>query len=109
MQKKINSILFYGCALAFLMLMYVWGYNAGRTQGRIDTLSYEAGRLRMTCERQRVMQDLSFYTGDIDGTRGPLTITAEDRYFRWYGHCMAAGKRVDPNIIHWEEEVHELE
>lgn len=100
--KKIPNVIYIG---VLLVAVHLWGGLIGYRYGHAAASAYEFGRLRTTCERQRVMQDLSFYTGSIDGTRGPLTITAEERYFRWYGHCVAAGKRVDPNIVFWEEDL----
>lgn len=103
MLKKINLALVVACVVGLCVFAYIQGYAFGYVTGQSDAHSYTVGRLRTTCERQYVMRDLGFYTGNIDNVRGDLTIAAEKRYFRWYGHCAAAGKRVDPNIIHWED------
>ena len=47
-------------------------------------------RFYTTLERQRIMRDLGFYHGKIDGLRGPLTIAAEKQYAEWYNSQMAA-------------------
>jgi len=99
-QQRIKDIFVYLVIGALFVAFYVWGYNTGveRTK-RVESIV----RLREVCERQRVMQDVGFYTGDIDNVRGDLTIAAEKKYYRWYAHCIAAGKRVDPNVIYWED------
>jgi len=99
MKQQIKDLLVYAVIGVLFVTMYVWGYSTGiEHTRRVESIV----RLRTVCERQRVMRDVGFYTGDIDNVRGDLTIAAEKQYYRWYAHCMAAGKRVDPNVIEWE-------
>lgn len=86
-----------------LYMLYTVGYKDGQKAPRAIS---GVERLYTISERQYILKDLGFYKGPIDGLRGTLTIDAEKLYYRWYGHCMAAGKRVDPNILEWEDEVH---
>ncbi len=102
MQKtiKISALV-----LAFGVVMFINGYIWGFEDGYNTGVEFEilVPQLRTMCQRQHLLQDVGFYTGKINGIRGDLTITAEEKYYRWYGHCIAAGKRVDPNIISWED------
>ncbi len=106
-MEKLKDFLTYGVVLGLMIAFYIWGYRAGRTYEK--TLRDEAVelshviRLREVCERQYVMRDVGYYKGKVDNIRGDLTIDAEKLYYRWYAHCLAAGRRVDPNIIHWED------
>ena len=100
MQQRTKDFLVYVVIGSLFITFYVWGYITGTERARrTETIV----RLREVCERQRVMRDVGFYTGNIDNIRGEQTIIAEKKYYRWYNHCMAAGKRVDPNIIEWED------
>lgn len=96
--------LFVVLLIMIIMVCSVLGWLAGKQDAlnHIDTLAWRTYRLRSMHERQRYLRDLTFYTYTIDGIRGEKTIAAETLYEEWFGYCMAAGHRVDPNIVYWK-------
>ena len=85
-MKKSDTCHLYIWLFAFMTTLVIWGYVEGRQYERSSHLPETIVRVREVCD---------------------LTITAEKKYYRWYGHCIVAGKRVDPNIIYWEDTVRE--
>lgn len=107
MLQRIKDAPVYIVIGVLFVAMYLWGVYEGRQWERNLHPPESIVRLREVCERQRIMRDVGFYTGDIDNVRGDLTVTAEKQYYRWYAHCIAAGKRIDPNVIFWEDSLDE--
>ncbi len=62
--------------------------SAGPEQHQVESPDAPA-RFYSVIERQRILRNAGFYTGHIDGIRGPLTIAAEKKYALLYNDWCA--------------------